>query len=79
MIYILDYGCGNIGSPQNLILNLSSKCKIVSEPSQLSDLSNIIIPGIGAFDNASMLKRDKTFVLKILGFEDDEFDEIVLD
>lgn len=52
MIAIIDYGSGNIQAIKNIYKKLKIKCKFVSEPSQLDGVNKIILPGVGAFDEA---------------------------
>jgi glutamine amidotransferase len=52
MIAIIDYGSGNIQAIKNIYKQLKIECKFVSEPSQLDGVGKIILPGVGAFDEA---------------------------
>tara|TARA_B110000211_G_C14093037_1_gene560504 strand:- start:2596 stop:3210 length:615 start_codon:yes stop_codon:yes gene_type:complete len=52
MIAIIDYGSGNIQAIKNIYKKLKIECKFVSEPTQLIDVDKIILPGVGAFDEA---------------------------
>ena len=52
MIAIIDYGSGNIQAIKNIYKKLKIECKFVSEPTQLNDVDKIILPGVGAFDEA---------------------------
>lgn len=46
---ILDYGMGNLGSVANALARLGAASRLVSEPSELSRCSALILPGVGAF------------------------------
>lgn len=52
MIGILDYGMGNLSSVRNALNFLQVESVIISSPDQISDVSNLIIPGVGAFGAA---------------------------
>lgn len=52
MIAIIDYGSGNIQAIKNIYENLRIDCKFVSRPDQLNGVDKIILPGVGAFDEA---------------------------
>lgn len=52
MIGIIDYGSGNIQAIKNIYKNLKIPCKFVSMPAELEGVTKIILPGVGAFDEA---------------------------
>lgn len=52
MIAIIDYGSGNIQAIKNIYKKLKIECKFVSKPTQLNGVDKIILPGVGAFDEA---------------------------
>ena len=52
MIAIIDYGSGNIQAIKNIYKRMKIECKFVSEPHQLDGVEKIILPGVGAFDEA---------------------------
>jgi len=52
MIAIIDYGSGNIQAIKNIYKTLKIDCKFVSQPEQLDGVNKIILPGVGAFDEA---------------------------
>lgn len=49
MIGIIDYGMGNLQSLTNACQFLGEKTQIVREAAQLSSISHLILPGVGAF------------------------------
>lgn len=51
-IGILDYGIGNIGSLLNMFRKLDLDARVVSFPDHLSGCSRLVLPGVGAFDQA---------------------------
>ena len=75
MIGIVDYSFGNISALRSTLNELGKKYKIVTEPSDLEDITHIIMPGVGSFDNvmrnlsSSGLKRSlcEKQNIKILG------------
>jgi glutamine amidotransferase len=52
MITIVDYGLGNLGSIRNMYKRLGVPAVITSDPSEISCATKLILPGVGAFDNA---------------------------
>lgn len=52
MITIVNYGMGNLGSVQNMFKRIGVRSEIVDEPSKLAQASKILLPGVGAFDQA---------------------------
>jgi glutamine amidotransferase len=52
MIVIIDYGMGNAASIANMIKHIGGEAMISSNPALLKESDNLILPGVGAFDNA---------------------------
>jgi imidazole glycerol-phosphate synthase subunit HisH len=52
MIVILDYGMGNVKSILNMVRRAGGDAVISSDPEKISQAKAIILPGVGAFDNA---------------------------
>ena len=52
MIVIVDYGMGNLGSIFNMFKKIGVKAKITSDLEEIRLASKILLPGVGAFDNA---------------------------
>tara|TARA_B100001063_G_C16587996_1_gene464119 strand:+ start:158 stop:760 length:603 start_codon:yes stop_codon:yes gene_type:complete len=52
MITIIDYGLGNINAFYNIYKSLNIKTKIARNASDLKKSTHIILPGVGAFDEA---------------------------
>ncbi|RPG19016.1 MAG: imidazole glycerol phosphate synthase subunit HisH [Pelagibacteraceae bacterium TMED124] len=52
MIGIIDYGLGNIRAFSNIYKSLNIEYRIVKKSEELKDVSKIILPGVGAFDDA---------------------------
>jgi glutamine amidotransferase len=51
-IAIVDYGMGNIGSLQNMVGRAGGEPVVVNTAEQVRAAGKLILPGVGAFDNA---------------------------
>jgi glutamine amidotransferase len=51
MIYIINYGVGNLSSIANIIKKVGGESEIISDVSLLKTAKKIILPGVGAFDH----------------------------
>ena len=49
---MIDYGSGNIQAIRNIYKRLNIPTSVVVSPKDLSNVSGIILPGVGAFDEA---------------------------
>jgi glutamine amidotransferase len=52
MIALIDYGVGNIRAFTNIYKNLNIPVKIAKNIDDLTDVTKLILPGVGAFDHA---------------------------
>ncbi|MCG6533118.1 MAG: imidazole glycerol phosphate synthase subunit HisH [Syntrophales bacterium LBB04] len=52
MITIVDYGMGNLGSIQNMLKRIGVAATVTANLQIIGDANKIILPGVGAFDNA---------------------------
>jgi glutamine amidotransferase len=68
MVYIIDYGLGNLGSIQNMIKRVGGESKIIDNPNLLMNPTKIILPGVGAFDTG-MKKLNENNWLSVLNNE----------
>lgn len=50
MVFIVDYGLGNLNSVANMIRHVGGISKIGSDPREIEDAEKLILPGVGAFD-----------------------------
>jgi glutamine amidotransferase len=50
MIYIVDYGIGNLGSIENIILRIGGEVRISSNSAEIAMATKLILPGVGNFD-----------------------------
>ena len=71
MIRILSYGSGNIKAITRIFKTLNIACEIAANKSELAGATKLILPGVGAFDQAINL-LEKSGML-------DELNRLVLD
>lgn len=55
MISIIDYGLGNIRAFSNMYKRMNIDTQVVTTANDLSAVSKIVLPGVGAFDHAMKL------------------------
>ena len=65
MIAIVDYGMGNLGSIHNMLNRLGAPSVITSDPCKIVSADKLILPGVGAFDQA-MESLDRSGLLPVL-------------
>lgn len=65
MITIVNYGMGNLGSVFNMFKRIGVEAKIVDYPDELLSAKKILLPGVGAFDNA-MKRINESGFLEVL-------------
>lgn len=53
VVGIFDYGCGNLHSVARACAKFSDNIKIVEEFQPNSDLTHIVLPGVGSYSNAT--------------------------
>ena len=49
-IHLIDYGFGNPASVKNALEFLNYNCKVVDHNTNLSDITHLILPGVGSFE-----------------------------
>ncbi len=49
-IAIVDYGCGNLASIQNMLRKIGCESSITDQADDIEDAQAVILPGVGAFD-----------------------------
>ena len=59
MIGIVDYGAGNLKNVYRAFTSLGFHCKVINNKEEIKNAGSIIIPGVGAF-NQAMEKLNKT-------------------
>lgn len=52
MITIVDYGMGNLGSIKNMFKRIGTPVVVSSDLETIANASKLLLPGVGAFDNA---------------------------
>lgn len=62
MILILDYGCGNILSLKRALDEIGLKNLVSNAKEEIINADLIILPGVGAFENAIDLLKKKRLV-----------------
>ena len=62
MVGIINYGVGNISAFKNIYKQLNIPIKLVSSESELTDVTKLILPGVGHFDYAMTRFQDSGMV-----------------
>jgi len=62
MIGIIDAGLGNIGSLLSMFDRIGADARALCHPEALSEASQLILPGVGAFDQGMMRLHDGGWV-----------------
>jgi glutamine amidotransferase len=58
-IAIIDYGMANLRSVQKAFEQVGHAARIISEPQQIDAAEKVVLPGVGAFQDAVATLRDK--------------------
>lgn len=58
MIYVIDYGMGNLRSVLKAFEFMGHSVELCTTPSQLKNARALVLPGVGAFDDAVAHLRD---------------------
>ena len=58
MIAIIDYGVGNLFSLKSSFAAIGKEAVVTSDPDVISKADRIILPGVGAFEDAAKKLRD---------------------
>jgi len=66
MIAIVDYGMGNLRSVQKALSTVGHDATIVQHPEQVDAAERVILPGVGAFEDAIGHLRDRSLDLPLL-------------
>ena len=66
MISIVDYGMANLRSVQKAFEQVGIPAQIISEPEQIDSAEKIVLPGVGAFQDAVATLRDRGLDAPIL-------------
>lgn len=62
MISIIDYGMGNLRSVAKALERVGARTEIMSTPDTLDGADKLVLPGVGAFDDAMRHLRERGFV-----------------
>jgi len=65
MITIVDIGTGNLGSILNMLRRIKASAKVTSSIADIESADKLILPGVGAFDNA-MKNLDRLGLIDVL-------------
>lgn len=65
MIAIIDYGMGNIHSVNKALTLFGSKTVITADPEEIKNSAKVVLPGVGAFDDA-MLELEKLKLTSVI-------------
>lgn len=68
MIGIVNYGMGNVGSIKNMLKKIGHASEICGNPKELGAYDKLVLPGVGAFDNAMAKLHAGGFSEKIVEF-----------
>jgi len=66
MISIIDYGMGNLRSVQKAFEKVGHQAIITSDPAQVAAADKVVLPGVGAFEDAIGELRRKELVKPVL-------------
>lgn len=66
MIAIIDYGMGNLRSVQKGFERVGHTALITSDPAEVADASKIVLPGVGAFEDAIAELQRRQLVKPVL-------------
>lgn len=56
-VVIVDYGMGNVGSIRNMLLRVGARSELSGDPNVILTAPRLILPGVGAFDEAMTALR----------------------
>ncbi len=62
MIAIIDYGMGNLRSVQKALQRVDARAEILDSPEGLDGADKLVLPGVGAFQDAMIHLRERGFV-----------------
>ena len=78
MIGIIDYGLGNLKAFYNIYKENGINLKIIKNYKELDkNIDKLILPGIGSFDKAITLLKNKNFFNEILNFASNDKNKIL--
>ena len=66
MIAIVDYGMGNLRSVQKGFERVGHQAIVTSDPAQVATAQKVVLPGVGAFEDAMHELREKKLIAPVL-------------
>ena len=66
MVTIIDYGSGNLRSVQKALERIGVEAVISDDPQRVSEAERVVLPGVGAFDDAMRELRARGLVEPIV-------------
>ena len=66
MIAIIDYGMGNLRSVQKAFEKVGHQAVVTSDPAQVAAAGKVVLPGVGAFEDAAAELRRLDLVKPVL-------------
>lgn len=66
MIAIIDYGMGNLRSVQKGFEKVGHQAVVTSDPAELAAATKVVLPGVGAFEDAMTELRNRRLVEPVL-------------
>jgi glutamine amidotransferase len=63
---IIDYGMANLRSVQKALEEVGAQARVVSQPREIEQADRIVLPGVGAFQDAVGTLREKDLVGPVL-------------
>ena len=64
-IHLINYGFGNPASVKNALEFLNYNCKVVDHNTNLSDITHLILPGVGSFEAGIKHFKNKSGIKKL--------------
>ena len=58
MIALIDYGAGNLTSVRKALAAVGAQFQTPASPSDLDDVEGVIVPGVGNFQQTSVLDQE---------------------
>lgn len=62
MIGIIDYGMGNLRSVQKAFEHLGYRAAVLPDPSNVADVTHLVLPGVGAFGDGMIQLKERGWV-----------------
>ncbi|MCZ7662493.1 MAG: imidazole glycerol phosphate synthase subunit HisH [Thermoleophilia bacterium] len=66
MLYIIDYGSGNLRSVQKAFEHVGVLAQVGSDPGRIRDAAGLVLPGVGAF-GAAMEELERRGLPQVIG------------